>query len=79
MSKSCIKFTVYVLKLTDGSYYVGSTSKTVAERVQEHQIKRPGSRLIDSVKWCTTREAAERIERKVAAALKRSGKTVKQS
>ena len=27
---------VYILRCADGSYYVGNTRKTVAERVQEH-------------------------------------------
>ena len=84
-----MRFHVYVLELGDGSLYVGTTAKSVRERMQEHVMgtgKRSG-RSRDVRKYradlsprtvCATRERAEGIERRLAASLRRRGYEVSQ-
>lgn len=79
-SRNRQKFTVYVLYLTDGRMYVGTTAKALSERLNEHRY-REGRRFKRSRKVgqiCSTRERAEGIERKTAALLRRQGLEVVQ-
>lgn len=73
------RFSVYVLELGPGRYYVGSTAKSVTERVREH---RRGGRKIrhrrTMGKWCVTRARAEQIERRTARRLRARGYRVRQ-
>lgn len=76
MPDQCTKFTVYVLRLANGKYYVGSTAKPIDVRIAEHREKRGKLDFIGAVGWCTKREIAEKIERKIAARLRVEGKDV---
>lgn len=78
-------FRIYVVELRDGALYVGSTAKSVSERVAEH-------RALDGPRWrgavykrglspgavCATRDRAEKIERRTAERLRARGYDVEQ-
>ena len=75
-------FRVYVLELPDGRLYVGSTAKSLTERIAEHRM-RYGSRVkhmraLSPGTVCATRERAEAIERRTAQRLRRAGWEVEQ-
>jgi len=79
------RFRIYVCELRDGTLYVGSTAKSVSERIAEH-------RATDGPRWrgvrylrglspatvCATRERAEGLERRTAERLRRRGRDVEQ-
>lgn len=83
------RFSVYVLELADGSLYVGSTTKSVSERVREHREgsrTHPGHRRhvvryradLSPRTVCATRERAEAIEERTARRLRAQGWEVAQ-
>jgi predicted GIY-YIG superfamily endonuclease len=83
-------FRVYVLELSDGSLYVGSTAQTLEERLREHREgggRRSGRVLayrrlrrdLCPQAMCATRERAERIEERLAARLRARGFEVRQA
>lgn len=76
---TCRRISVYVLRLPDGSLYVGSTAKTVRERLAEHRAQRgAGCRLFGAVSWCGSRAAAEKLEARAARRLRARGYRVTQ-
>lgn len=73
---------VYAIELPDGTIYVGSTCKTIAQRVAEHRENHGRVRLRRDLcppgRHALTREGAERIERELAERLRRMGHEVRQ-
>lgn len=82
------RFHIYVLELEGGRLYVGSTTKSVAERVREHRAglgarsgrRRSGRyrRDLSPKTVCATRERAEEIEVRLARRLRAQGWEVEQ-
>jgi predicted GIY-YIG superfamily endonuclease len=77
------RFRIYVFEHSDGTLYVGSTAKSVAERLREHRESRPGRgwkyrRDLSPPTVCATRERAEGIEKRTAERLRRRGYDVEQ-
>lgn len=73
---------VYVMQFPSGQLYVGSTCKTVKQRAAEHRKRRPGARLRRELfrngQHAMSREAAEKIEKRLARKLRQRGYKVRQ-
>lgn len=75
------RFRIYVCQVGPDTLYVGSTAKSVAERVSEHRGDGRAWRYrrdLSPPTVCATRERAESIERRTAERLRRRGWEVEQ-